>query len=155
MEQTPRKILTLCVVNDGSRVLLGMKKRGFGMGRWNGFGGKVTEGETIERAALRELHEEAGIKATNLEKRGLLTFAFEGDPQILEVHVFAVPYFTGVPSESEEMQPQWFSHRVIPFDAMWPDDKHWFPLLLAGKNFKGEFNFRGMDTILNYQLKEV
>lgn len=37
------KLLTL--------VLLGMKKRGFGAGKWNGFGGKVQPGETIEEAA--------------------------------------------------------------------------------------------------------
>jgi hypothetical protein len=38
-----KKILTLCVpINDG-KVLLGMKKRGFGAGRWNGFGGKMEE----------------------------------------------------------------------------------------------------------------
>lgn len=39
------KLLTL--------VLLGMKKRGFGAGKWNGFGGKVQPGETIEEAARR------------------------------------------------------------------------------------------------------
>ena len=27
---------------DSREVLLGMKKRGFGTGKWNGFGGKVT-----------------------------------------------------------------------------------------------------------------
>lgn len=39
------KLLTLCIVRKDSKVLLGMKKRGFGEGCWNGFGGKVTEGE--------------------------------------------------------------------------------------------------------------
>ena len=38
-----------------------MKKRGFGAGRWNGFGGKVAPAETIEDAARRELLEEAGV----------------------------------------------------------------------------------------------
>ena len=28
--------------DGGGRILLGMKKRGFGAGRWNGFGGKVS-----------------------------------------------------------------------------------------------------------------
>ena len=39
------KLLTLVVVIErgpgGVRVLLGRKKRGFGEGYWNGFGGKV------------------------------------------------------------------------------------------------------------------
>ena len=35
------KLLTLVFLRNGSKVLLGMKKRGFGVGKWNGFGGKV------------------------------------------------------------------------------------------------------------------
>lgn len=47
------KILTLVLVRDGKRILLGMKKRGFGEGRWNGFGGKVEKQETIIDGAKR------------------------------------------------------------------------------------------------------
>ena len=47
------KLLTLVIVNEPGRVLLGMKKRGFGAGKWNGFGGKVETGETIEDGARR------------------------------------------------------------------------------------------------------
>lgn len=48
-----RKLLTLVLVVQPGRVLLGMKKRGFGAGKWNGFGGKVQTGESIEQAARR------------------------------------------------------------------------------------------------------
>ena len=48
-----RKQLTLAFIRDGERVLLGMKKRGFGEGRWNGFGGKVHPDETTEEGAIR------------------------------------------------------------------------------------------------------
>jgi 8-oxo-dGTP diphosphatase / 2-hydroxy-dATP diphosphatase len=34
-------------------VLLGLKKKGFGKGKWNGFGGKVEKNETILEAAIR------------------------------------------------------------------------------------------------------
>ena len=47
------KLLTLVFVIEKSRILLGLKKRGFGVGRWNGFGGKVEKQETIEEAAKR------------------------------------------------------------------------------------------------------
>ena len=53
-----KKVLTLCLILKDGKMLLGMKKRGFGMGNWNGFGGKVQEGETIEDATKRELLEE-------------------------------------------------------------------------------------------------
>ncbi|XP_044836569.1 7,8-dihydro-8-oxoguanine triphosphatase isoform X3 [Mauremys mutica] len=45
------KLFTLVLVVQPQQVLLGMKKRGFGAGRWNGFGGKVQVDETIEQAA--------------------------------------------------------------------------------------------------------
>ena len=52
-KRPPNKLLTLLFVVESDRVLLGMKKRGFGAGRWNGFGGKVDLDETIEEAAKR------------------------------------------------------------------------------------------------------
>jgi len=48
-----RKLLTLVFIIEPDRILLGMKKRGFGAGWWNGFGGKVQPDETIEEAAKR------------------------------------------------------------------------------------------------------
>ena len=52
---------------EGERqLLLGRKKRGFGEGKWNGFGGKLEPGETVEEAAVRELQEESGVTATQL-----------------------------------------------------------------------------------------
>ena len=41
MSDRKRKLLTLVFLREGGKVLLGMKKRGFGVGKWNGFGGKV------------------------------------------------------------------------------------------------------------------
>jgi len=149
-----KKILTLCIINQGEQVLLGMKKRGFGAGRWNGFGGKVEEGETIEEAALRELREEAGIEALDIMKRGVLDFEFQNDEKVLEVHVFLITKFNGSPRETEEMKPAWFQIDEIPFNRMWSDDPYWLPLLLAGKKFKGRFLFdRPSDA--DYQAKII
>lgn len=136
-------------------VLLGMKKRGFGVGRWNGFGGKVQDGETIEGATLREIKEEAGIIATGLERRGIIDFEFKGNPEILEVHIFKGNGIDGKLQESEEMKPQWFNVNEIPFTSMWPDDKHWFPLFLQDKKFRGKFLFDDNDNILEMKLGEV
>ncbi|MFA6554513.1 MAG: 8-oxo-dGTP diphosphatase [Candidatus Paceibacterota bacterium] len=150
-----KKQLTLCIVHQHPKVLLGMKKKGFGAGRWNGFGGKVEKGETIEDAAVRELHEEAGIKAVNLEKVGILDFEFQGNPEILEVHIFKTDDFRGRPTESDEMKPQWFFVEEIPFKEMWPDDVYWIPLFLKRKKFKGKFLFGEADKILDKDLTVV
>ncbi|KAI5221472.1 7,8-Dihydro-8-Oxoguanine Triphosphatase [Manis pentadactyla] len=82
------KLYTLVLVLQPQRVLLGMKKRGFGAGRWNGFGGKVEDGETIEEGAKRELQEESGLTVDTLQKVGQIMFEFVGEPELMDVHVF-------------------------------------------------------------------
>lgn len=137
-----KKILTLCLIEKGGHVLLGMKKRGFGAGHYNGFGGKVEENETIEEAATRELFEESGLTALSLEKVGQLDFAFTSEPGLeLEMHIFKTSNFLGNPKESDEMKPQWFLIEDIPYAYMWTSDTKWFPLYLAGQQFTGSFRF--------------
>jgi hypothetical protein len=51
-----------------AHVLLGLKQRGFGTGKWNGFGGKVEKGEEIRDAAVREMKEEAGIESDTVDR---------------------------------------------------------------------------------------
>lgn len=151
-----RKILTLCLVVQEDKILLGMKKRGFGAGRWNGFGGKVEGDETIEEAARRETKEECGIDIVALEEVGIHEFEFHdkrGD--ILEVHVFRVESWDGEPRETEEMRPQWFTTDAIPYDEMWPDDIHWLPVFLTGKKFRTKFLFGEGDSVLENHVEEV
>jgi 8-oxo-dGTP diphosphatase/2-hydroxy-dATP diphosphatase len=152
-----KKILTLCMIHQHPKLLLGMKKRGFGQGRWNGFGGKLHEGESIETAAKREITEEVGIAIEEIEKRGIILFEFKDSGDILEVHIFNVSKFLGNPIESEEMKPQWFDTDKIPFEQMWSDDKHWVPIFLKGKKFRGNFLFDNekSNTILDMKLNEV
>ncbi|OHA04442.1 MAG: hypothetical protein A2934_00385 [Candidatus Sungbacteria bacterium RIFCSPLOWO2_01_FULL_47_10] len=150
-----KKVLTLCIIYQHPKVLLGMKKRGFGAGRWNGFGGKVREGEIIEDAAKREFREEAGIEVEHMSKVGIIDFEFKGNPEVLQVHIFKSDNFSGEPTESEEMKPKWFHVDEIPFAKMWPDDIHWMPLFLSGKKFKGRFLFGKSDIILKQELVEV
>ena len=150
-----KTLLTLCLLYQHPNILLGMKKRGFGVGKWNGFGGKVLLTETIEEAARREVREEAGIEIKDLTKVGILDFIFTDRTEVLEVHVFKSEEFSGIVTESEEMKPQWFHIDEIPFDQMWPDDPFWMPLFLSGKKFKGAFSFGESDTILKQQLVEV
>ncbi len=154
-EKPKKKVMTLCIIHQHPRILLGKKKRGFGAGRWNGFGGKVLPGETIEGATKRELLEETGIEVGEIEKHGILDFEFEGNPEILEVHIFKALDFDGEPSESEEMMPQWFFVDQIPFREMWPDDIYWIPLFLKGKKFKGKILFGPNDTIIDKEIGVV
>lgn len=153
--------MTICIIRKEDEILLGLKKRRFGAGQWNGFGGKVDKGESIEEGARRELKEESGLEVEELSKRGIIEFRFQNDPKILEVHIFLIKKFNGTLIETEEMKPEWFKIKDIPYDKMWTDDKFWLPLFLAGKKFKGTFLFDQPSTkeysakIIEQKLIEV
>ena len=149
------KVLTNGYILEGNKLLLGMKKRGFGAGRWNGFGGKVHEGESIEEGMKREFEEECGVKVIKSEQFGKINFEFRGKPEILEVHFYRALEYTGTPVESEEMRPEWFDTNKIPFESMWSDDPHWMPLFLKGKKFMGHILFDEKDQVLKAEVKEV
>ena len=53
-------------------ICLAMKKRGFGVGRSNGVGGKVEAGEEIEDAVKREAQEEIGLDRQHIDVIGTL-----------------------------------------------------------------------------------
>jgi 8-oxo-dGTP diphosphatase len=135
---------TLCFLIRKNEILLGMKKAGFGQGKYNGFGGKIKEGESVLQATVRELEEESGIQVeeAQLEHVGILDFIFPASPQLRhDVHIFLAHAWRGEPLETEEMKPQWFLHSAIPYDQMWQDDIFWLPKVLTGKRIKGTVVF--------------
>ena len=70
-------------VRKDGRILLGHKRRGMGAGKWNGFGGKREDGETMRECAARELFEESGLIADPkaFEAAGDLYFYQPSDPK--------------------------------------------------------------------------
>jgi len=151
---------TVCILRREGEVLLAMKKRGFGVGRWNGVGGKQQEGETVEQTALREMEEEIGVRTTEdkLDKIASLKFFFpkEREDWNQEVHIYFINDWEGEPIESEEMCPAWFGHEQIPFGEMWPDDILWPPRALSGEKLEGEFYFNDDgNTFERYDLRNL
>jgi len=146
------RLTTLCYpVRDG-KVLLAMKKRGFGAGKWNGPGGKVEAGESIEEACRRETREEVGIDVTGIEHRGIVEFVFEGKPDWdNECHIFVATQVNGEAQESEEMRPQWFAFAEVPFNDTWEDDRVWLPGVLTGGTVNKRFFFDGAGKMLRYE----
>ncbi|KAI0646525.1 NUDIX hydrolase domain-like protein [Trametes meyenii] len=159
------------VIIDDTKVLLGYKKRGFGVGLWNGFGGKVDPGETSAQAAVRELEEESGIIAP-LELCGTLFFVVEGIDTAFNINIFRAYEYSGTITETDEMRPEWFSIQEsllprenaspanstaehsealppIPLDKMWADDQFWMPLMFSRRYFVGRADFAPNGTESN------
>ncbi|MCF7815950.1 MAG: 8-oxo-dGTP diphosphatase [Candidatus Pacebacteria bacterium] len=138
-----KKILTLAYLISETQVCLAMKKRGFGEGNWNGYGGKLEDAETIENATVREIKEESGVDVheNDLKKVAIAEFFFK-DGKHLAVHTFFIRSWEGEPAETEEMRPEWFAFNMIPYDKMWADDIHWFPRALQGEKLIGKVWFK-------------
>ncbi len=91
-----------------------------------------------------------------MHKVAVLDFYFANKPEWnQQVHAFFCTSWDGVPTESEEMKPEWFPVDAIPFNSMWPDDTFWLPRVLKGEYIKGKFTFGDGDVILDQHLEAV
>jgi ADP-ribose pyrophosphatase YjhB (NUDIX family) len=145
---------SLCFLLKDKQILLAMKKRGFGQGKWNGYGGKPKQDETILKTALRETQEEINVIPKKLKKVAILDFYFKNKPEWnQQVVVFLCHNWEGKPTETEEMKPKWFNLDKIPYQSMWPDDLFWLPKILSNKKIKARFLFDKNDVILEKKIK--
>ena len=147
------KHATLLFLLKDDQLLLAMKKRGFGMGRWNGVGGKIETNETIEQAAIRECQEEIGVTPLQLEKVAHHTFLLP--TTAFYAHTYVSRKWEGEPIETEEMAPQWFHFTDIPYDEMWQDDILWLPRTLKDEKLVCTFHFDNEDRLLSQKIEQV
>lgn len=148
-------IATLCYIFKENKCLLLQRAKGIGAGKINAPGGKLKNNETIEDCAIREVFEETGLKVLELNYHGILNFFFgqRSEPDWI-VHVFSTNSFEGKIKESDAGILKWWDIDKIPFERMWPDDKHWMPLLLKGKKFKCSFFYdKNIKKLFGYEIE--
>jgi 8-oxo-dGTP diphosphatase/2-hydroxy-dATP diphosphatase len=147
-----KKLQTIGMIRQGDKILLGMKKAGFGVGRWNGFGGKVEPDEDITAAMKREVMEECEITVEDFVEVGIINFYFEDKDLEPEVHIFDITSFSGKPVETDEMRPEWFDSSAIPYAEMWPADREWLEHYLSGRQFEGEVHFKNNNEVKSVNI---
>lgn len=156
--QNIRTLLILMRGKPVEEVLLGYKKRGYGVGKYTGFGGKVEADETILQGAIREMEEETSIQVNeqDLNPVGQINFVFPNKPEWTQlVHVFTASRWKGDAVETSEMRPAWYRIADIPYDEMWEDGRFWLPPLLEGDGVRMQFTFNeDNETIADVYVEE-
>lgn len=137
-------------------ILLAIKKRSLGEGKWNGVGGKLNEGETLIAGLLREAEEEVHVLVNSYYEVAQLALTYTEKPEWDQlIHVFFSESWEKEPSESEEMRPEWYKVENIPYNTMWPDDTFWLPKVIQGDLVKGSFTYGGNENILEQHVEVV
>lgn len=148
---------TLALLKKDNKILLALKKRGFGEGKYNGVGGKIEKGETVEQAMIRETEEEINVTPREYEKVAIIEFDefYKGNKENVVFHLYLINEWNGEPSETEEMKPSWFEIDKMPYDKMFPDDKYWMPYILDGKKINAYFEFDEDWNVVTKRIEEV
>lgn len=73
------KLLTMCMIQDGEKILLIKRPDSRGFPGYIAPGGKVDFPESIVDAAIREVQEETGLRVTDIVYKGLDEFCDPGE----------------------------------------------------------------------------
>ena len=117
MERTERVTLTnICMIRDGSRVLV-QDKKGKGAGGITFPGGHVEEHEPVTDSVIREVREETGLTITDIRLRGIKEW-IEPDGSRYMVFLYTADHFSGELKSSDEGKVFWLEKDEV-LGARW------------------------------------
>lgn len=148
---------TLLLLRKDNKIMLALKKKGFGTGKYNGLGGKLELGENPEEAMLREAYEEGRVKPIDYTYMGENEYSefINGEPVKLKFYLYITEKWIGDPEETDEMKPYWFDIDKIPYDNMFVGDIYWLPLVLDNKKIHGYFKFDENWNLISHEVVET
>lgn len=152
-----RYLAQMFLKRDG-KILLGLKKRGFGKGKLVSPGGKVDPGETVMQAAIRECEEESGVKVHSCTEVALVVFRdlyYKGEPETDIMYAFVSEDFEGEPVETDELVPEWHPIDELPFERMWKDAQYWMPDAMRGRKVDSYFRYNEKDELVEHEVDIV
>ena len=122
---------SLCYIEQDNKYLMlhrVTKENDENKDKWIGIGGKFEEGESPEECALREIKEETGLDAEDLDYRGIVTFV--SDEYGTEyMHLFKCTDFSGEIRECDEGVLEWIDKTKLFTLEMWEGDMIFLRLL--------------------------
>jgi len=85
-----RTVVAAVIEREDRRLLIGQRRKSDSSPlKWEFPGGKVREGEAVEAALARELHEELGVTLTKCAEMGRVRHRYADAPEELEIRFFA------------------------------------------------------------------
>ena len=148
------KLATLCYLKQNNQTLMihrVKKENDIHIGKWNGLGGKLEQGESPEQCIIREVKEESGLQIYSPKYHGLLIFAdFKFDDWY--VWVFTAENFSGeLLKDSTEGNLYWINDLEVEKLNLWPSDRIFFPWLKGDKIFSARFQYAG-EALLGHEV---
>jgi 8-oxo-dGTP diphosphatase len=145
---------------DGARVLMIHRNKREGdqhLGKYNGLGGKLDEGEDIVEGLKRELREEAHIECEEIALRGTISWpGFGPDGEDWFGFVFVVSRYSGdPPADNPEGTLEWVAIEDIEGLPLWEGDRYFLPLVFSNdpRQFHGVMPYDGGRPVRwNYTL---
>ena len=158
---TDYKLTTLCYLTKGDNVLFMVKGRtpknisNMNVGKYLGVGGHIEQDESSYECIIREIYEETGIDASDIEGlslKGVATFINDScDNEIM--YIYRGEYkgeSDPCPGSCDEGELCWVPLTGICDIPVWEGDKEIFKLLFGPENssvFEIKLNYHGDDLI--------
>ncbi|MCW6675580.1 8-oxo-dGTP diphosphatase [Aerococcaceae bacterium NML130460] len=152
------KLATICYVDNGSQFLLlhrNKKLNDVHQGKWIGVGGKIEAGETPEECAIREIYEETGLMATQLNLHGIITFPEFTPDNDWYTYVFRATDFEGeLRLDCPEGTLEWVDYDKILDKPTWDGDLIFIRWLLENRPFfSAKFCYDADGNFMEYRVR--